>query len=384
MNTTPIKDAVLEAIAPLREATSDSKATKDFLFSAVRADASSKLPEYYFVYFLLVDLLGFKNLGQFEKIAWSVPVDFRGRAYLIEHRKFGLGIFTPGQPDDESVADEIANLICNGVHVAKPYFEWRAKQAVHDSQINVINKAAELYERYRYFADRYFLIKTEADQRANERIKTQLSETSWTVSSPSWALRREAQWLALSTIESFFSWTEHVFILMAILNGASVTGATVAKLANANWDTKFRAALEMDDPKTKEFHEELTLIRRQHRNFVAHGAFGKSGEAFLFHSNCGTVPVQLPLRREPDDFRFGNGVKIVEDEAIKLLESFVEHFWSADRAPAKLYIQDHQLPLILTMAQSGEYRRAMASLEEMEAFADHLGQISDQHANMDF
>lgn len=384
MDTTSIKDAVLEVIAPLKAATCASEAEKDFSFSAERADASSKLPEYYFVYFLLVDLLGFKNLGQFEKVAWSVPVDFRGRAYLIEHRKFGLGIFTPGQSGDETVADEIANLICNGVHIAKPYFEWRAKQAVQDSQLNVINKAGELYERYRYFADRYFLIKTEADQRTNERIKTQLSEASWTVSSPSWALQREAQWLALSTIEAFFSWTEHVFILVAILNGNCGTGAAVAKLANANWDAKFRAALEMDDPKTKEFHEALTLIRRQHRNFVAHGAFGKSGEAFLFHSNCGTVPVQLPLRREPDDFRFGHGVKVVEDEVIKLLENFVGHFWSADRAPAKLYIQDHQLPLILTMAQSGEYCRAMASLQEMEAFADHLAQLSDQHANMDF
>ena len=384
MDTAPLKDAVFAAITPLKAATSASEATKDFLFSAVRADASNKLPEYYFVYFLLVDLLGFKNLGQFEKIAWSVPVDFQGRAYLIEHRKLGLGIFTPGRAGDEAVADEIANLICNGVQIAKPYFEWRAKQAVQDSQLNVINKAAELFERFRYFADRYRLIKAEADQRADEKITTQLSETSWVVSRPSWALQREAQWLALSTIESFFSWTEHVFILVAILKGTCVTGAAVAKLANANWDTKFRSSLEMDDPTNSGFHEALSLIRRQHRNFVAHGAFGKNGEAFLFHSNCGTVPVQLPLRRESDDFRFGNGVKIVEDEAINLLDDFVEHFWSGDRAPAKLYIQDHQLPLILTMAQSGEYRHAMASNEAMEAFADHLGQISDQHANMDF
>lgn len=384
MDTVAIKDAVLKAIAPLKAAASESEATKDFLFSAVRADASTKLPEYYFVYFLLVDLLGFKNLGQFEKIAWSVPVDFQGRAYLIEHRKFGLGIFTRGRPGDDTAADAIADLIFKGVEIAKPYFEWRAKQAVQDSQLNVINKAAELYERFRYFADKYRLVKTEADERSSERIKTQLSETSWVVSSPSWALQREAQWLALSTIESFFSWTEHVFILLAILKGSCLTGTAVAALANANWDTKFRAALVMDDPKNKEFHTALTLVRRQHRNFVAHGAFGKNGEAFLFHSNCGTVPVQLPQRRESDDFRFGRGVKIVDDEVIKRLDEFVEHFWSDSRAPAKLYIQDHQLPLILTMAQSGEYRRAMASCEEMEAFATHLSHISDQHANMDF
>jgi hypothetical protein len=384
MDIAPIKEAAFQAIAPMKAATSKSEATKDFLFSAVRADASKRLPEYYFVYFLLVDLLGFENLGQFEKIAWSVPIDYQGRAYLIEHRKFGLGIFTPGRPGDDVAAEQIADLICRGTEVAKPYFEWRANQAVQESQLNVINRASELYERFSYFSDRYSQVSAEAKRRAEERITTQLSETSWVVSSPSWALQREAQWLALSTIESFFSWTEHVFILMAILRGNCSTGAAVAKLANANWDTKFKAALDIDGPKNREFQQGLTQIRRQHRNFVAHGAFGKNGEAFLFHSNCGTVPVMLPDRREAEGFRFGYGMKIVDEDAINLLRDFVNHFWADDRAPAKLYIQDHQLPLILTMAQSDEYRQAMASYESMQLFAHHLAQLSDQHANMDF
>ena len=27
------------------------------------------------------------------KLAYSIPVDFNGTAYLVEHRKFGLGLF---------------------------------------------------------------------------------------------------------------------------------------------------------------------------------------------------------------------------------------------------------------------------------------------------
>jgi hypothetical protein len=37
-------------------------------------------------------LLGFHDLGRFEKLAWSVPIDFEGIAYLIEYRKFGVGV----------------------------------------------------------------------------------------------------------------------------------------------------------------------------------------------------------------------------------------------------------------------------------------------------
>ena len=50
------------------------------------------------VYFLLVELLGFRDFGREEKVAWSVPVNFGGRPYGIEYRKLGLGIFGNESP----------------------------------------------------------------------------------------------------------------------------------------------------------------------------------------------------------------------------------------------------------------------------------------------
>ncbi|MEI9996770.1 MAG: hypothetical protein WDM91_19380 [Rhizomicrobium sp.] len=382
MDIAPIREAVQRAIAPLTAATPQSSAAKDFLFTGRRMAA--RLPEYYLVYFLLVDLLGFKNLGQFEKIAWSVPVDLRGRAFLIEHRKFGIGVFGGDAPTDENDAAEVAELIRRGVKAAEPYFTWRAAEAVRASQLNVVNKAGELFERYRYFADRYKEVRAEAERRKDETIRTDIRPNAWTISRPSVALRRQAKWLALSTIESFFSWTEHVFILLAILQSRCTTGDEVAKLASANWATKYKAGLDLTDVEDKRFYGELIAIRRQLRNFVAHGAFGKDGEAFLFHSNCGTVPVRLPHQEDAASFRFGRGIEFVDHDAIELLEAFVAHLWSGARAPAKLYIQDHGMPLILTMAQSGEYQAAMVSEEAMTAFSDHLGQLMDRYSNMDF
>ena len=106
MDLDPIRNKVRAAISPLRPAGLESAAPDNFLFDAKRTDAGRQLPAYYLVYFLLVDLLGFKNLGQFDKVAWSVPVDFQGRAFLIEHRKFGLGVFAPELPDSEAIAAE--------------------------------------------------------------------------------------------------------------------------------------------------------------------------------------------------------------------------------------------------------------------------------------
>src|SRR5438067_68982 len=88
-----VRERTQRAISPLKPADVHSKAADNFLFVAKRTKAGRSLPPYYLVYFLLVDLLQYRDLGRFEKLAWSVPVDLDGTAFLIEHRKFGLGIF---------------------------------------------------------------------------------------------------------------------------------------------------------------------------------------------------------------------------------------------------------------------------------------------------
>lgn len=68
-----VRVRALKVISPLKPADSGTPADKRFLIDAKRTDAGRTLPPYYLVYFLLVDLLGFKNLGQFDKIVLNGP-----------------------------------------------------------------------------------------------------------------------------------------------------------------------------------------------------------------------------------------------------------------------------------------------------------------------
>ena len=158
----------------------------------------------------------------------------------------------------------------------------------------------------------------------------------------------------------------------------------MANLAAAEWAVKFKAALDIREPEAKRFYDELTVIRQQLRNFVAHGSFGKQGEAFQFHSGAGAVPLRLPHNQNTRSFRFGRGVDFVDHEAMVLIGKFIEFLWSGDRSPAKTYIQNSGLPLILTMAKDGKYAHAMSSDEDMDDFVHYLGKMMDDHANMDF
>ena len=393
-----VREAALKAlgeVVPAGAQKSDIE-TRGLMLSS-RTNGGRALPEYYLVYFLLVDLLGFPKMGRWEKSAWTVPVRYRGRLYGVEHRKMGIGIFAPTldpnarmsePPNAEAEADarEIAALITNAVVVAQQYFEWRAEQAASTSQLNVLNKSDWLFERYEFFRDRFKALSDEAERRKNERnIKKETLDDGTTVTTgsfPSYTLRREAEWNAQAAVEAFFSWTEHAFIHLAILQGRLHSGDDVAKLAEADWKTKFKAAIDISDHETKKHYDSLLDLRAQLRNFMAHGAFGKRGEAFRFHSGAGAVPLLLTGSQR---HRYSLTGKPAFDEgwAITEIEQFIDHLWSGSRLPAWHYVFS-SLPSILTLVGDGTYARAMQSEDDMKEFVEYLTHQFDNAANMDW
>ncbi len=380
-----IRLEALQAIGKILPAGKNTRADKDFLFKAQRADASKNLPEYYLIYFLFVDLLGFKNLGQFEKVAWSIPIDFEGEAFLLEYRKFGVGVFVHDTCAQKFQAEQIVRFINKGVKVATPFFNWLANQAVLDSKLNVVNKGRLLFERFEFFIDQYKKTNAKAIKKASDRIvkvrKLKNGVTATSIRYSATEIRKEVKWLALASIDAFFSWTEHIFIHIAILSGKINTGIEVSNLAEGEWQAKFKKALDVQEKKMKIFFDELVIIRRQLRNFIAHGAFGKGGEAFSFHSETGAVPVIL---RRNHNHSLLRELVFNEVKAIEIIEEFVAYLWRGSLEPARLYIQESNLPLILTMTKDGSYLKAMKSTRNMKALIDDLNHRFDQSINMDW
>jgi hypothetical protein len=398
-----VRESARRAILPIKPTSTVSHAARDILFTAKRTNASRDLPPYYLVYFLLVDLLGFQNLGRFEKLDWSIPVDLDGVVYLIEYRKSGLGVFAGDTPNSEQQARRIVALLKKATKAANPFFKWTADRAIRDSKINIRNVARQLYERYLYFAGLFVekSIETQARKREHEieQDQRELDIAAYSVKardqrSPSelvamfdvpWArLAQDSNWLALAAVDSFFAWTEHIFIHLAILQGRVITGEEVVQLAQSDWGAKFKRALDINDTTLKRYFDELIVVRRQLRNFVAHGSFGKEGEAFSFHSSAGAVPVVLD--HKPSRFRLSLTPEIAFDnqQALLTIEKFISCLWSGQREPAKLYIQESDLPLILPMASDGSYAAAMVSVEGMKALVDRVMKQADAAANMDW
>lgn len=371
--------ALLEPLRLTRRLTPEAQRG---LFLRSRTDGGRSLPPYYLVYFLLIDLLQFPHSGQGEKVAWSVPLQYEGRNYLIEHRKMGLGIFEPqhdpsknmsGAPTEQGEKDavDICKLIQRACSVAKPYFQWRAEQEAKGSDLNVANHSSWLYDKYEFLSRRALEFKDQCVSLRSNKDYTSASQAN-----------TEAHWFAQAAIEAFFSWTEHVFIHLAILQSKIHTGEQVRKVGSSEWKEKFKLAIDITQPDAKKHFDNLLDLRAQIRNFLAHGSFGKRGEAFSFHSGAGAVPLLITESTEhPFDIYQRPATK--DFDALQLISNFLDWLWSTDLGIAKLYI-DSGLPVILTYACDGTYSSVMESQESMTIFLDALQHHRDNAANMDW
>lgn len=300
----------------------------------------------------------------------------------------GLGVFAQDVDRDESAAHEMVIRIQKAVRAAQPFFEWLAGEAVSRSEVNVVNNASFLYGRYAFLRDSYNSKRDEYVKRKAERVVTQGTtpgEGAWIQTSfPAFHLIAESNWLAISAVEAFFAWTEHIFIHVALMTGKKSTATEVTEMAEADWSVKFQSALDLTESDAKAHYDGLISLRKELRNYVAHGAFGKQGEAFFFHSGAGAVPVLLPYKIGSRKFKLAHGLSFDAQAAISAMEDFIAYLWSGEREPAERYIQQSELPLILTYVHDATYSRAMKSVEEMEDFVRLLSGEFDRAADMDW
>ena len=384
------EERALSAIRPIKRAELSQQEWAHASARSKRTEAGSQLPDYYLVYFLLAELLSFETFHSGEKLAWSIPIDLDDQIYLIEYRKLGLGIFAPNSPDAEHQAARIVRLLKKGIRRSQSYFRLRAKQAVEKSSVAVMNHSNRLYDRYHFFQDQHRSKCEEARQNAGREIKTHYPGGWVGISLPEVELRREAEWIAFAAIDSFFSWTEHVFIHLAILQGRCTTAEEVDQLSFADWKEKFRSALNMSDPENSQFYNQLQRTRKRFRNLGAHGAFGPDGEAFIFPSGTGAVPVSLTHAGHEHSYRFGGDFdhfrtrdRLVGEDEIDVINDFVDFIRSGDLEPAWVFI-DAGLHPNLTAGGRRQLYDAMQSFEAMSRFVRYESLIVDAYANMEF
>ena len=370
---------VLRAIEPLRQPQS-----RDFGPGRLMVFRGIPHNEYYLIFLMLVDLLGFRYLGPSEKTAYIIPVDFEGRRYSIVYAKFGMKIEYREGGNGEAVYETLKKAM----RAAKPYFLWRAEQASTTSDLNLASKCPQLWEKYIFLKQQSenLLVRFE-QEKSNSKVEKGYNKDGslrWTsVSYPAYEFRDQARWLHEAAVDAFFSWSEQALVHIAVLMGKLSNGKAIADLLRREFGDKCKLVLDLSDANDKASYDDILDLRVQLRNYVAHGSFGKDGSTFQFHSRVGAVPLRILSSGSQSGFSFGTDRSRDWESDYDRIDSFLERLWAGGRLPAKQYLEAG-LPCILTYATDGTYHRAMQNEDEMRDFIEFLSRQIDDAANMDF
>lgn len=144
----------------------------------------------YTVFITLCKLAGYGYFGREEKVAWAIPVTYKGVPFLLAHRKSGFKVSSTGSPDrSDELATEMIGQLNRAIGIADRLMEEEIKGRVRAGKVTVINKYHVLREMYRFF-----------------RGKADASFAA--------AATREGFYYAVAMLDAFFSLLEHVLILL--------------------------------------------------------------------------------------------------------------------------------------------------------------------------
>ncbi len=373
------RDNVLRAIAPIKPLQKKGGHSHEVaVFKGIPHE------NYYLIFMLLVDLLKYKYVGPFEKLAYAIPIEYNGLRYFVNYAKFGMRIEYPKGGDPEAVFSALKR----GMKAAKPYYLWRAEQASTTSNLNLISKCPPLWEKYLFLKeqsealfDRY---EAEKEIVVVEKGFNDDGSFKWAhYKRPGYEFGKQSRWLHEAAVDSFFAWCEQALVHIAVLVGKLTNGKDIAELLKREFGEKCKLVLDISNSADKAAYDDISALRTELRNYVAHGSFGKDGSTFEFHSAVGAVPLKILDSRSRSEFSFGTYEARDWEQDYSRIEKFVSQLWSNNRSPAKLYIETG-FPCILTYATNGFFERAMRSEAEMTDFIEHMERMIDDSANMDF
>ncbi len=373
------RENALRAIAPIEKPQSENFGSGNLIvFRGIPHN------EYYLIFLLLVDLLGFKYWGPAEKVAYVIPIEFKGRRYSIIYAKFGMKI----EYSEGGNGEAVYAVLKKGMRAAKPYYLWRAEQASISSDLNLISKCPQLWDKYNFLREQSETLmrkfEAEKDNAIVEKGYNESGSFSWSsVSYPAYEFQSQALWLHETAVDAFFAWCEQALVHMAVLMGKLTSGKEIAELLKCEFGEKCKLVLNLSNADDKSIYDDILDLRVQLRNYVAHGSFGKDGSTFQFHSRVGAVPLKILDSGARSGFSFGTDNERDWANDYARIDSFLSRLWFGRRQPAKQYLE-RGLPCVLTYATDGTYQRAMQNEDEMRKFIEYLSRQIDDAANMDF
>ena len=342
--------------------------------------------------FALRDILGCRDFGRFEKLAWEYALTFRCVAMTVAFEKFGLRVYVDsdavaGEQQAENLATDLFRTIGKVIPILKrTIIREIADRQITAGNVRVHNPVPELHSRFRHFVKL-----SEASRRRAESAepfvieRTDVEGLAWssTYHDPSFAIMKESSYEMQAGMETFYSLLEGVLFVEFMLSDRDAADGALLRFIGAGWRQKFTELLDIDSPDIKKRYDSLSEIYRYIRSPSVHGGLCSDGADFDFYLP-GIQPVSSTVTAGANSspfYQWGSLPSRADASAV-VLDSY-EWVKSGELAAAYTY-GDSGLPLFFGSKWRDSLVRCKGDLESLEGEMQKISYFIDQAANMDW
>jgi len=335
------------------------------------------------ILFGLRKLCDLKSWGPFEKLRWGISAQFRKVQFSVTLQQFGLHLYIPvGTSAD--MQKEIVRYLQKIAKLAENCLRDQAKLQIEAGNVTIENQYHRFDGAYQFFRDR---AKLAYESPPAEPVPFSWGkdgkQTGW--SQQPWKYQIEGGYLAAAMLDAYFSRLEHLLVLVLSFTDFEPSSNGLVEFVGKKWGEKFQAIFDVrSDPDAARTFQQLQEMKEMVRNPMSHGGFRKKGTSFLFHlEDVGALPGLLT--KEPRSFELWITPvpQRTYEELCKQLDA-VDAFFERSKIAAGVRYAKSGLNVVFSADYRAAYHEASESLEDLEEFIRHQGNLTDRHRNMDY
>jgi hypothetical protein len=341
------------------------------------AEQIKALPPYS-IFLALVTFSKFPYYGRSEKIAWTLPVCFKGVRYLISHQKFGLRIH-PANPTETSAELEAALVDCllHSVRITDGLVKPFAEDQVRAGKVTIDNQGALYRGKYEFFRAKAEECYETPEQVAGEDPAITINRKL--------KMDREGFFYASAALDAYFSYLEHLLVLVLAFCDFDPAKDNLVEFIKFFWTEKFKRIFDLgSDNDAERIYHALLQIKEKFRNPVSHGGFDRDATMLYFHvSGLGAVPMSLSRYAESIHFSFNPIGAGSFKEVCEVLDRAEEFFVTGPKR-LEMHCVMSGIDIAFNERSLREYKKAVESYAAASAFIEYRLTEMDNAANMDW
>jgi hypothetical protein len=345
-----------------------------------------RIREPWMVFIIFVILKGFKHYGPFEKVAWEIPVIYKGSNLILTHQKFGFYIYYGiGDANADQLSVEAYRKIRRIFSIAQSLMQPKINDLFMKGKFTIDNSSRSIFRRYQFFSKKVRRsIKQVAKYTNSIETFSELKERQKALMKIG-RLNETILFFTSAMVDAFFSYIENVLVLLIPFIDLE-SKIDVRQYIQNNWSEKFKKLLDLSrDSELKKIYDDLQKIKEQFRNPISHGHFKKDESNFHVHfPRLGAIPMELIRDKNKLKYSFERFSRFKSDDIITVFQSLIKYLRTNEKTKFGYYYINDGLPVFYDRENRMKYKIKMKSFKTWKLYLNNLAHQLDIATNMDW